>query len=152
MGLHSSLLENGMCLTEWGLDLTSITTMSWGGMKMWVHTPLSLCAGQSYCVVWLCDGRETTVGCLGNKGLPQASVSPALLPPLSLHLCLLLSFLLSWSVFCLTSWSSLVMSVRLLLWYALCYSFSLWNGKKKCVSSWCLSIPCWVLTGGKSKL
>lgn len=41
---------------------------------MWVHTHRSLCV-QGRVAVWfcLCDGRKTTVGCLGNKGFPRST-------------------------------------------------------------------------------
>lgn len=59
MGLHSSLLQRKGCvlLGEAGL-FTSITTMSLGGMKMWVHTPLSLCDRAGFlCVLYAGKGR-----------------------------------------------------------------------------------------------
>lgn len=139
MGLHSSLLERigWVWLGEawiW-LALQQCPEVVW--KCGCIHRSLCV-SGQGCCVVCLCDGRETTVGCLGNKSFPWPTflhvfyhISLSLSSSLSASL--FPSLFLSWSLyFCLPSQSSPGSTVRFCRGRPCLMAFPFWDGGNKC--------------------
>lgn len=157
MGLHSSLLERigWVWLGEawiW-LALQQCPEVVW--KCGCIHRSLCV-SGQGCCVVCLCDGRETTIGCLGNKSFPWPTflhVFYHISLSLSRHLCLLLSFPPSFSLGLSTSVSrARALRDRRLDFVVVGPVWWLFPFGMEGISV-SVSIPCWVLKmGSKGKL